>query len=298
MIPRLTSVIIPTRDRAGLLSRAISSLQAQTYPDLEIIVVDDGSKDTTPSVIGTAQRTDPRVRGVRHDLPLGPAAARNTGAALARGEYLLFEDDDCRGQPDRLALLVAALEASPAATYAYCWMLSHDTDGSTTLHADQGPWSIGTPYALIRAEAFRTAGGFDSLLPRLEDFDLWTRLLARAPAVAVPRMLFETVRDDTGISASSDRFVAASQRILEKYRDSDLPSAHLAAMHRRLGGKLMVNGFREAGLAHLRRSVRVRKRSVRSWLGLAAGAAGPAAYRAVARVKDRLVRTRKSRAAP
>lgn len=291
MVPRLTSVIIPTRNRAGLLTRAISALQAQTYDELEIIVVDDGSTDTTWDVIAASRRADARIRGVRHDVPRGAAGARNAGAALARGEYLLFEDDDCRGEPDRVTLLVEALEASPAAAYAYCWMVSHDTDGSVTLHAGQGPWSIGTPAALIRTHAFRAAGGFDPMLPRLEDFDLWTRLLARAPAVAVPRTLFETVRDTSGLSAAPEKFVAVSARILSKYRDSDLPPAHLAAMHRRLGGKLVVHGFHREGLAHFRRAVRVWKRSPRSWLALAAGLCGPSVYRTVAGARDRVRQT-------
>lgn len=273
------SVIIPTRDRADLLAGTLSSLLSQTYTHLEIIVVDDGSTDSTPDVVAETCATERRVRSLRHGESRGAAAARNTGAAVARGEYLLFEDDDCRGEPDRISQLVEAIESAPRAAYAYCWMASRNTDGSVTIHGAHGPSSIGTPFALIRADAFRAVGGFDPLMPRLQDFDLWIRLLVRAPAVAVPRVLFETVRDNAGISASPALLLEASERILNKYRDSGFPPRHLAAMHRRLGGSLIVNGFRSEGLAHLRRAVRLRKRSPRSWLTLAAAVAGRRTYR-------------------
>lgn len=290
MNPPLVSVIIPTRDRAELLVDTLSALRSQTYPHLEVIVVDDGSTDATPEVVEEARAKDTRVRGLRHAQSRGAATARNTGAAVAGGEYFLFEDDDCRGDPDRIAVLVEAIEAAPDAAYAYCWMASRNTDGSLTIHGAHGPSSVGTPFALIRADAFRAAGGFDGLMPRLQDFDLWIRLLAYAPAVAVPRVLFETVRDNAGISASPARLLAASERILDKYRDSDFPSRHLAAMHRRLAGSLIVNGFRAAGLSHLLRAVRLRKRSPQSWMALGAGVAGVRAYRIFIGAHDKIVR--------
>ena len=283
----LVSVVIPTRDRADLLTATVAALQAQTYPALEIIVVDDGSTDRTPAAIDDLLRGDPRIRALRHETARGAAAARNTGAAIARGKYLLFEDDDCRGDPDRVSVLVEALESSPSAAYAFCWMASRNTDGSVRIHGNEGPWAIGTPYALVRAGAFRAAGGFDPALPRLQDFDLWTRLLAPAGAVAVQRVLFETVRDDAGISASTEKLLAASHRILSKYRDSGLPPRHLAAMHRRLGGKLMVSGFPDEGRAHLRRAVRVHPRSPRSWIALGAALAGVRVFAVIAHVAYR-----------
>lgn len=285
----LVSVIIPTRDRAELLAGTVSAMRAQTYPAIEIVIVDDGSRDGTPELINEFVRNHPGMRGLRHATSSGAAAARNTGAAVARGQYLLFEDDDCRAEPEKVALLVDALEQAPDAAYAYCyWTTRMLPDHSVTVHDPDEPWSMATPAALIRTEAFHAAGRFDPALPRLQDFDLWSRLLARAPAVAVPRVLFEMTRDHTGISASDENLLIASERILTKYRGSDLPPSHLAAMHRRLGGKLVILGFRKEGLAHLLRSVSIRRRSLRSWVALIAGVAGPPAYRGVARVADRL----------
>lgn len=283
--PGLVSVVVPTRDRAALLGDTLQALSDQSYQALEIIVVDDGSMDETPGVIQAAAERDPRIRGIRRPVSGGAAAARNAGAEMARGEFLLFEDDDCRGVPSRLERLVSALTHRPEAAYAYCRMRVVSDDGGEAVRGTLGPWSVGTPYALVRAAAFRASGGFDEALPRLQDFDLWTRLLGEHPAVEVPSVLFETVRDGSGISSDPERLASAGRLILDKYRESTLPRGHLARMHRYLAGALVVNGIRGDGLAHYRRSLHLRPWSVRSWLGVVLALLGPSAYRAAARLQ-------------
>ncbi len=85
------SIVLNTYNRAELLPRAIESLLAQSYQDMELVVVDDGSTDDTQAVVGAF--TDPRVRSVRRENG-GLAAARNTGLASASGEFVAFMDDD------------------------------------------------------------------------------------------------------------------------------------------------------------------------------------------------------------
>lgn len=281
----LVSVVIPTRDRAEMLRGAVEAVLAQRYPELELIVVDDGSRDHTPSVTA-GLGSGAGILVLRHAEPRGPAAARNAGAALAHGELLLFEDDDCRGTPGRVEKLVEALASRPDAAYAFCHSRRVTSAGETVRKGTEGPWSIGTPAALIRADAFREVGGFDEALPRLQDFDLWTRLLARWPAVEVPETLYEAGWDDVGISASDDKLRAAEERLYDKYSPDDLPARdrparHLSAMHRRLGGKLLMYGHWRRGLAHFRRAVRRCPACPRSWAALAAGLTGPTAYRAI-----------------
>lgn len=275
---RLVSVVIPTLNRAPLLEAALDAVLAQTHRELEVVVVDDGSTDRTSRVVAAAARRDSRVRGLRHDVSRGAAAARNVGVEESRGSYLLFEDDDCRGAPARIERLLAALESSPEAAYAYCWMKTRTVTGETVLKGTQGPWAIGTPYALIRRAAFEAVGGFDPSLPRLQDFDLWTRILARSAAVEVPEVLFETVRDGSGISASTDRLLEAAGLLLEKYRGADLPPGHLATLHRLVGGRLMVERRRKEALVHLRRAARLQPGSARSLAALAAASLGHGVY--------------------
>lgn len=281
------TVVIPTRDRAELLPGVVGAILTQSWSDLEVIVVDDGSVDGTPGIIEAAVAADSRVRGLRHETPRGAAAARNTGAAQARGRYLLFEDDDCVSEPDKIESLVAALEVRSDAAYAYGWVRMRFPDGSVGVYGRDGPWSISTSCALIRRTVFRQVGGFDEQLPRLQDFDLFTRLLGRHSAAEVGRVLFEMRRGEYGISASNERLLAAGLRLLAKYRGSNLPRRHRAAMHRRLGGKLLVRGFWKTALDHYLASVRACPQCPRSWAGLCVALMGPAVYRGVARIAYR-----------
>ena len=108
--PRV-SVVIPTRDRATLLSRAVASVLAQSYADFELIIVDDHSTDATAEL--TATLTDERIRWCRHDWPGGQSRALNTGIGEARGVYVAFLDDDDEWLPDKLAAQVALLDRAP-----------------------------------------------------------------------------------------------------------------------------------------------------------------------------------------
>jgi glycosyltransferase involved in cell wall biosynthesis len=108
-MPRV-SVIIPTHNRAELLSEAIESVLGQTYRDFELIVVDDGSTDRTSEVVSGIR--DPRIIYQSQEKQ-ERGAARNNGVAMSRGEYLTFLDDDDWYLPTKLELQVAALDARP-----------------------------------------------------------------------------------------------------------------------------------------------------------------------------------------
>ncbi len=97
----LISVILPTFDRADLLSRSISSVLAQTFTDWELIVIDDGSTDNTAEVVAAWQQQSAQIRYVRQ-ANQGVGAARNRGVAEARGEYIACLDSDDEYRPTHL----------------------------------------------------------------------------------------------------------------------------------------------------------------------------------------------------
>lgn len=108
----VVSVVIPTRNRERYLRQAIESVLAQSYPDFEIIVIDDGSTDGTPNLARSFD--NPRVRFISQ-MTAGPSEARNRGMHEATGDYIAFLDDDDLFLPTKLELQVAYLEANAAA---------------------------------------------------------------------------------------------------------------------------------------------------------------------------------------
>ncbi|MFN8483429.1 MAG: glycosyltransferase [Anaerolineae bacterium] len=186
----LVSVILPTFNRAGLLSRAIQSVLDQTYRHWELIVVDDASTDGTSQVV--ASFDDPRVYYLRLPINCGhPSRPRNMGWTLARGVYVAYIDDDNAWRPNHLARLVAAAEAQPAAAGAYGGRRHHLPDGTTEdiVDPDHG---IDTGDGLHRRDLM-------TLMPEMwtesnftnEDLEFWARLRQRHPVglVWVPEVL-------------------------------------------------------------------------------------------------------------
>lgn len=112
------SVIIPTLNRPQLLAEALESLERQTLPDWEAIVVDDGSKPAV-DVDSLIARFGPRIRGFSHETPRGGAAAKNTGVRHSRGEILAFLDDDDLYQPENIERVVGVLDRYPEIQVVY-----------------------------------------------------------------------------------------------------------------------------------------------------------------------------------
>lgn len=193
MFAPLVSVIIPTYNRQAIIGDAVRSALAQTYPRLEIIVVDDGSNDGTDEVLrgfGDAIR-------VVHQKNAGPSAARNRGVACARGEIIAFLDSDDAWLPSKVASQVALLEKlGPEVPCCLCNIyLPHAPYGRETSFAlagltpelDEGAWHNPTEILVtrfilfnqavaIRKQALEKAGLFNPSLNLLEDYDLALRL--------------------------------------------------------------------------------------------------------------------------
>jgi chlorobactene glucosyltransferase len=113
--PALVSALVPARNEERGVGACLASLSAQTYPNLEIIAVDDGSSDGTPAILADAARRDPRLRVLRVDGPpagwTGKSFALTSGVAVARGQWLCFTDADTVHAPESIARAVGFAEA-------------------------------------------------------------------------------------------------------------------------------------------------------------------------------------------
>lgn len=194
----LVSAIIPTHNRARMLARAVRSVLRQTYPRIEIIVVDDASRDDTKEVLESF--ADPRIRYVRHETNKGGAAARNTGIRAAQGEYIAFLDDDDEWMPEKTEEQLKVLRHYAAVTCPY----SHPRDlarfgAKKTIDFDdlrQGAASFGgTPVLMARTDLLKQTM-FDESLPRFQDWDLFIRLAQRCELGYLNRSLLISASDD------------------------------------------------------------------------------------------------------
>jgi glycosyltransferase involved in cell wall biosynthesis len=197
MTPTVT-VVIPTYNLASLLPEAVASVRTQQWPNLEIIVVDDGSTDATESVLNSLAN-DSDLRWFRQDNA-GAAAARNRGIAEARGDWIAFLDADDVWLPGKLTAQFGELEKRPNAAFSYTDVtLRFATGEESDLacgNADQpllmqllGGNLFATPTVVVRRECLREVGLFDEQLRTGEDWDLWLRLAAHFEHVRVARPL-------------------------------------------------------------------------------------------------------------
>lgn len=186
------SVVIPTYNRAGLLGRAIASVLGQTYSDFELIVVDDGSRDHTVSVVGGFD--DPRIRFVRLARNRGQPVARNAGIAHAQGDWVALLDSDDEWLPQKLELQMDRArrhsDARPDVIYCACYRqrpneqpqvrpkgtLPEGDVLDSLLENKKAPTA--SAY-VVRRDALLAVGGFDERLPAADDIDVLLRL-ARA----------------------------------------------------------------------------------------------------------------------
>lgn len=195
------SIVIPSYQHAAELPLCLESIFAQTFSDYEIIIVNDGSTD------GTAEAIAPQLAGTHRERITyveqenrGGNAARNRGASMARGAFILFCDADVLMRPDMLQQMLDALAAAPGASYAYSdfkfgWKKFNlwPFDGAKLRELNY----IHTT-SLIRREHFP---GFDESIRRLQDWDLWLTMLEQGhPGVWVPELLFTCLPHKGGIS--------------------------------------------------------------------------------------------------
>jgi glycosyltransferase involved in cell wall biosynthesis len=224
------SLVIAAFNHARLLGEAIDSALAQTLGGVEIIVVDDGSTDDTPSLLA---RYADRVRVIRQDNR-GLSAARNTGLAAARGTYVAFLDADDVLAPTKLAEQRSVLERAPTLGWTYCDVRIETVATGAAVTASErfgyatrprDGWIfpelvhgnfIPAIAPLVRRTALEAAGGFDESLTALEDWDLWLRLSLIAEARYTPAVLATYRVQPHGMSADRSRMDRNRFRVLDK----------------------------------------------------------------------------------
>jgi glycosyltransferase involved in cell wall biosynthesis len=286
----LVSVILPTHNRAKLVTRAVYSVLGQTYRHLELIVVDDASTDGTPQALAAIE--DPRVRVLRNEVNRGASATRNAGIRSARGELIAFHDDDDIWFAQKLEKQVQALQAASAETgWCLCGFVRRRPSGcdyvggrrlyeqldfrqgaNRTLRDGGQDWSlIATPGWLLKRDALERAGPFDERIRSWDDWELGIRLEKSCKRIFVDEPLFLQDLSSGGGLTRAERARARDLRIImDKHGDLWRDRPRVAARHWYLIGR--IENRHEGGAAGrdaLLRSLKLQPFSIRTWRALA-----------------------------
>ena len=219
------SVIIPVFNGEKTIEETINSILNQTFKDIEIIIINDGSTDATLEIIKNI--SDSRIKIFSYPNA-GLSVCRNRGIDRAKGEYISFIDADDLWTPDKLELQWQALQSNPQAAVAYSWT-DYIDESSKFLKSGRRIKINGDAFSkllitnflengsnpLIRQEALEI-GGFDESLTAAEDKDMWLRLAANYEFACVekPQILYRT--STTSMSTNLKRQEIASLKVIER----------------------------------------------------------------------------------
>jgi glycosyltransferase involved in cell wall biosynthesis len=248
----LLSVVVPTKDRAARLGRALEGARAQTLSDLEIVVVDDGSTDGTRALLEEVASDDARVRVVHLDGGNGAAQARNRGIEVATGKFLAFCDDDDEWHPRKAEVQVEYLEAHPAVGLVGCdFTIVDERTGRSARY--RGPqhftpfamlWvnvMMGCSFPMIHRSAFATDPRFDASLISAEDWDLWLRCSDEKEVAWLDDVLCRYVLHGPQLSGARERRHQGDAAFFAKH--AGRMSEPVKAFHRALLRMLERGGF-------------------------------------------------------
>jgi glycosyltransferase involved in cell wall biosynthesis len=298
------SVVIPTCDRAELLSAAIASVLSQTWQDFELLVVDDASKDHTSKVV--ADFADPRVIYLRHEERKGGAAARNTGINHSKGEIIAFLDDDDEWLPEKLAKQMKIFLSNSSAlgvVYTGYWIidrLSSKIVGQKT-PVKRGDLSSeilisncvgGTSSVAVRKACFREVGLFDHRLPSYQDYDLWIRMAKYFQFDFIQEPLVKYQLHQKKIWTNLAALKSGMDLMMEKYGNSPAFRKYQADKYLSLGVRFCRQGDIGSGRETLIKAIHLDPFQVRSYFYLFMSLLGARGFTWVEWVKDLLFKTK------
>ncbi len=238
--PRV-SVVMAAYNAEQFIAATLDSVAHQSFDDFEILVIDDGSIDSTAEVVRHFAATDWRCRIITQEN-LGPSAARNNGVAGTSGEFIAFLDHDDLWQPDKIALQVALLDSRPEIDVAICYSAVLDEDGCSlgwrlggladgNVYKEMIEWDMvsGGSVVMVRREKLNSVGVFDENLRYREDWDMWIRLSRCASFATVPRVLVGYTRRGQNSSREYERMSREGMIVLERLITQD-PSISAATL--------------------------------------------------------------------
>jgi glycosyltransferase involved in cell wall biosynthesis len=250
--PPRVSVVLPAWNREGSIRAAVNSVLNQTFADLELLVVDDGSTDNTMAMLDDI--ADPRLRRLASPGNRGASAARNIGIRAAVGDWVAFQDSDDEWLPQKLEMQIARLGAGgPGVVVCYTGMMivgqadPQGKAGRTTVTYIPGPEIpvlegelhetllgqsfISTQMFMARRTTLLEIDGFDETLPSLVDWDCLIRLSRHGQFLFVDQPLVLQRFSDNSLTKSRSKRLQSRIRIVAKHHQSLAAHPRLLARH-------------------------------------------------------------------
>lgn len=224
----LVSAVIPAYNAQETLERAVNSVLAQSYPHIEVIVINDGSTDGTSAV---CKRLAQAVKVIEQSNA-GASHARNVGVGLSSGDLVAFLDADDLWHPEKIRLQVEVMERDRRLTF--CATKNSRVVNYEALRPvgvpDRIPIQVlesvaevfaapfyGTPNVMIRRNVFQAAGGFDESFKTAEDLDLWMRASQSGPVAIIDLELTTVVLMPDSLSQLSGEVYADHLKVVDKF---------------------------------------------------------------------------------
>ena len=225
----LVTVIIPTYNREATIKRAINSVLGQTYKEVELIIVDDGSTDNTVEIIHSYR--DKRIKLVSLSGNCGANIARNTGIKLAKGEYIAFQDSDDEWLEDKLEIQINYMEQTDKKV-CYCpYILYEDTMKTIIPDPAENIEQYGekinetlkkgnvvpAPALVIHKQVVETVGMFDESMRRLQDYEYVIRICQSYGIAYIDKPLLNAYRMKNCISNDKEALIESFKQIFIKH---------------------------------------------------------------------------------
>lgn len=294
------SVVIATYNHAHLISRAIRSVLNQTYQNLELIIVDDGSTDNTEAVVNSIY--DERIRYIRHEVNRGQPAARNTGIRASKGELIGFLDSDDRWLPEKLRRQVDKFASASDGTglvYGGCMVVSEETGKpmARSLPVIRGHSFkemlkvdfVTSPTPLVKRQCFDKAGLFDETFVVGEDWDMWTRIAEHYEFDFVTEVVAEQFDSRAQMTKDLTKVIQGYLKFIAKYQPCLSENQAILAHHFKIVGQMYLVQ-RDYGMAkrYFVEAARANPRSVALYIYLMVARSLPCVYIAVRGLSIRL----------
>lgn len=228
-VMKKVSVIIPTYGGSDSLIRSVDSVLSQTYPDFEVIVVDDNNPNTDArkkteqqmeKYVGNAQ-----VKYIKHEHNKNGSAARNTGYRNSDGEFLCFLDDDDVFLPGKLQKQVAYLNEHPELGACYCWRRQRNMEICGTYTGDLSKQLLDLTFTpttsalMVRRSCYESLNGFDESYRRHQDYEFMLRFFKLYKMGVVEEVLLDFIGNEVNNQLRGQKLYNTKAQFFSQFND-------------------------------------------------------------------------------